>query len=163
MCYFLITLTKRDRPMFTASFSYKEEYSRLISAVLLDVIEGSRQGDLSLAEAIGLDLNSVKTLNSLKAEQLHTLSRTYSQYKKGHSLFNIDTSRIRNIIAAAATESEILETIDQYILYGASNSIIEELFGYTSIQIATRKKVLGIKTPKGPKKQISPAEKKTYL
>lgn len=147
--------------MNIAATRYTEECTRLVSALLLDVIDNSRQGDISLAESIGLDIDTINMLYKLKPEQLHSLSKTYIKSKVSSAAFGIDASTISNIINVAANESEMLDILDQYIIHGASKLMIEKFFGVRSTQFATRKRILGVTTNnKGRKKYISDNEKR---
>ena len=146
--------------MILTATRYSEEYTRLVSAILLDIIDNSRQGDVSLAESIGLDLNAINTLHKLKPDQLYSLAKIYIKNKISSAIFDIDAIKMTHIINAAANESDRFEIMDQFIVNGASKQMIEEFFGMRSTQVATRKRILGVKSIKGRKKYISNEEKR---
>ena len=144
----------------TLATRYAEECTRVVSALLLDVIDNSRQGDIELAESLGLGIDTINMLHKLKPEQLHSLSKTYMKTKVGKSVLGIDATTISNIINAAANESEMLDVLDEYIIHGASKRMVKDFFGIRSTQFAARKRILGVPTTRGRKKYITDDEKR---
>ena len=51
------------------STKLKDESSRFISSLLLSALEGCQQGDMELAERLGLSIETMQKLDRLRADQ----------------------------------------------------------------------------------------------
>ncbi len=133
----------------TALNKIREESSRAISLLLVSALEACRQGDVELLEGLGLSLDTMKILDSLKADQIINISGNYMRDQAPLELFKIDSDRITKIIALAAEETKTYELIDDFLRYGACKKMMLELFGLRSTQVANRKRYLQLPTIKG--------------
>src|SRR5690554_5963589 len=133
----------------TLNSRLKEESSRLVSSLLVSALEACRQGDVDLAEGLGLSIETMQLLDRLKPDQIANLSGNYMRDLCTLELFRIDSARISRIIEIAAQESKTFEMIDEYLRRGACKKMMGELFGLRSTQIANRKKFLSLPTIKG--------------
>lgn len=127
----------------------KDESSRAISSLLVSTLEACRQGDVNLAEGLGLSLQTVRLLDSLKADQITNISGNYMRDQTPLELFKIDSVKISKIIEIAAEESKLYEMIDEFLRHGACKKMMLELFGLRSTQVANRKRYLNLPTVKG--------------
>lgn len=133
----------------TALNKIREESSRAISLLLVSALEACRQGDVELLEGLGLSLDTMKILDTLKADQIINISGNYMRDQAPLELFKIDSDRITKIITLAAEETKTYEMIDDYLRYGACKKMMLELFGLRSTQVANRKRYLQLPTVKG--------------
>jgi len=133
----------------TLNSRLKEESSRLVSSLLVSALEACRQGDVDLAEGLGLSIETMQLLDRLKPDQIANLSGNYMRDLCTLEVFRIDSARISRIIEIAAQESKTFEMIDEYLRRGACKKMMGELFGLRSTQIANRKKFLSLPTIKG--------------
>ena len=136
----------------------KEDSSRAISALLCHVLEATRQGDVDLAKSLGFDIDTIRNLDKLKADQISNLSHSYLRDKCALGIFQIDTAKMSRIIEIAAEETRTYELIDEYLGRGACKLMMRDLFGLRSTQVANRKRLLNIPTIKGRLSVISVEE-----
>lgn len=127
----------------------REISSRAISSLLCNVLEATRQGDVDLAESLGFNINTIRNLDKLKADQISNLSHSYLRDKCALGIFRIDTEKMARIIEIAAEEIRTFELTDEYLIHGACKLMMRELFGLRSTQVANRKRLLNIPTVKG--------------
>lgn len=132
-----------------SSTKLKDESSRFISSLLLTALEGCQQGDMELAERLGLSIETMQKLDRLKADQIFSISGTYVRDSNALEVLTIDTKRISKIIELAAQEKKQFEMIDEFLRRGACKTMMAELFGMRSTQVASRKKFLNLPTVKG--------------
>lgn len=132
-----------------ASSKLKDESSRFISSLLLTALEGCQQGDMELANRLGLSIETMQKLDRLKADQIFSISGTYVRDSTALEVLTIDTHRISKIIELAAQEMKQFEMIDEFLRRGACKTMMSELFGMRSTQVASRKKFLNLPTVKG--------------
>src|SRR5690606_34395617 len=127
----------------------KDESSRAISSLLVTALEACRQGDVEFAEGLGLSLETMQKLDSLKADQIVNISGNYVRDLCALEVFRIDAAKISRIIELAVEETKLYEMIDDYLRFGACKKMMGELFGMRSTQVANRKKFLNLPTVKG--------------
>lgn len=131
------------------STKLKGESSRFISSLLLSALEGCQQGDMELAERLGLSIETMQKLDRLRADQIFNISGNYVRDLSALEVFQIDSSKISRIIELAAEETRQYEMIDEFLRRGACKTMMAELFGMRSTQVASRKKFLNLPTVKG--------------
>lgn len=131
------------------STKLKDESSRFISSILLSALEACRQGDVELAEGLGLTIETMQKLDRLKADQIFNISGNYVRDLCALEVFQIDAVKISRIIELAAEETKQYEMIDEFLRRGACKTMMGELFGLRSTQVASRKKFLNLPTIKG--------------
>jgi len=131
------------------SSKLKDESSRFISSLLLSALEGCQQGDMELAERLGLSIETMQKLDRLRADQIFNISGNYVRDLSALEVFQIDSSKISRIIELAAEETRQYEMIDEFLRRGACKTMMAELFGMRSTQVASRKKFLNLPTVKG--------------
>ncbi|WP_444928302.1 STY4526/YPO1902 family pathogenicity island replication protein (plasmid) [Microbulbifer sp. TRSA002] len=131
------------------STKLKDESSRFISSLLLSALEGCQQGDMELAEKLGLSIEIMQKLVRLRADQIFSISGNYVRDLSALEVFRIDTPKISKIIELAAEETRQYEMIDEFLRRGACKIMMGELFGLRSTQVASRKKFLNLPTVKG--------------
>jgi hypothetical protein len=127
----------------------RDESSRAISSILLGVLEACRQGDVELIDELGLSIETIKRLDTLKADQIHNISGNYMRDEPLRNFFNINSEKMTKIINIAAEDARQYEMIDEFLERGACKRMMGELFGMRSTQVANRKKYLNLPTIKG--------------
>lgn len=145
----------------TLNSRLKDESSRVVSSLLVSALEACRQGDVDLAEGLGLSIQTMQLLDRLKPDQIANLSGNYMRDLCALELFRIDSVRISRIIEIAAQESKTYEMIDEFLRRGACKKMMGELFGLRSTQIANRKKFLNLPTIKGRLSVCTVAEERS--
>jgi hypothetical protein len=127
----------------------REESSRAISSILITALEACRQGDVELVEGLGLSLETMQKLDTLKADQIANISGNYMRDQSVMELFQFNTQKMAKIIEIASEETKQFEMVDGYLRRGACKKMMNELFGMRSTQVANRKRFLSIPTVKG--------------
>lgn len=127
----------------------REESSRAISSILITALEACRQGDVELVEGLGLSLETMQKLDTLKADQIANISGNYMRDQSVMELFQFNTQKMAKIIEIASEETKQFEMVDEYLRRGACKKMMNELFGMRSTQVANRKRFLSIPTVKG--------------
>jgi len=127
----------------------KAETSRMISTMLVTALETCREGDVGLAEKLGLSVEVMRQLDKLKPDQIANISGNYMRDITALEILQVDAGKLARFVKAAAEETMMNEMIDEYLLHGACKTMMGELFGLRSTQVANRKKFLNIPTVKG--------------
>jgi hypothetical protein len=127
----------------------REESSRAISSILITALEACRQGDVELVEGLGLSLETMQKLDTLKADQIANISGNYMRDQSVMDLFQFNKEKMAKIIEIASEETKQFEMVDEYLRRGACKKMMNELFGMRSTQVANRKRFLSIPTVKG--------------
>ena len=135
--------------LMALNIKLKDESSRVISSLLLSALEACRHGDVELANGLGLSIETMQKLDRLKADQIFSISGNYMRDLCALEVFRIDSAKISRIIELAAEETRQYEMIDGFLCRGACKTMMGELFGMRSTQVANRKKFLNFPTIKG--------------
>lgn len=136
----------------------KDDSSRAISTLLFYIMDSCRKGDTNIATELGLDIDSMRLLESLKPDQINQLSTSYLRESCPFEIFNLDLSKLSNMIHVAADDCQTYEMCDEYLRRGASKNMMKDLFGMRSTQVANRKKFLNIKSSFGRTTSATPEE-----
>lgn len=126
----------------------KDESSRFISSLLMKALEDCQQGDLAIAESLGLTIETMQKLDRLRADQIFSLSGTYVR-DLSIDVLKIDSNRMAKIIDLASEETRQNDMVDEFLRRGACKAMMLALFGMRSTQVACRKKFLNLPTIKG--------------
>lgn len=129
--------------------SLKLESSRFISVILVTTLESCREGDFELLTKMGLSMTTMRALNSLKADQIQSISENYIRDLPSLEFLPLNVPKLTRIIEIEAEEALRYEMIDEFIKRGACKEMMSELFGLRSTQVASRKRFLDVPTVKG--------------
>lgn len=139
----------------------KDDSSRAIAALLFNILETCRQGDVDIASRLGLDIEAIRKLDKLKPDQIAHLSSSYMRDRCALDIFKLDVALLTRIIELAAADSETQEMIDEFLVHGACKRMMGELFGLRSTQVASRKRFLNVPTIKGRLTVVSVEEERS--
>ena len=131
------------------NLNLKIESSRFIWAVLVNTLESCREGDFELLTQMGLSLKTMRALNKLKADQIHSIAENYVRDVPNLKFLPLDSAKLTRIIEIEAEEALRYEMIDEFLKRGACKEMMSELFGLRSTQVASRKRFLDVPTVKG--------------
>ena len=126
-----------------------EDLTRAISNLLLCALESCRQGDYGLATKLGLQLETLQNLDSLKADQVLRLASIYMKGMAILEVMKLDSTRIAKIIDLEVEQATVQQMQDQFLARGACKTMMNDLFGMRSTAVANRKRFLNIETIKG--------------
>lgn len=134
----------------------KERSSRALTDLLYFVYESCKQGDIEIAEYLGLSMDTIRSLDKLESHQVNGITQHYMKGKCALELFNIDTDKLGQVIEnVASVDRQQEKLVDEYLKRGASNQMLQEMFGLRSTQVASRKRLLGIETARGRKAYLN--------
>lgn len=133
----------------TLNAKLKDESSRAITSLLVGMLEGCRNGEVELAEGLGLSLETIKKLDELKADQILAISSIYMKDLGVLDVFNLSSTKLESVIERVRCNSEASQMADEFLRHGACKKMMIELFGMRSVQVANRKKLLEISSSKG--------------
>lgn len=140
----------------------REESSRFISNLLIAAIEACQTGDMDLPNKLGLSIQTLRKLDQLRADQISSISGNYVRDLAALDILKIDEERISMIVDLAAKQREEWSLVDEYLRRGACKTMMADLFGLRSTQVASRKKFLNLKTVKGRLK-VSTAQEQRLI
>lgn len=146
--------------LMVASNKIKDDSSRAITTLLFNVLDAVRQGDIDIADSIGLDIESMRELDTLKPDQIAQLSNRYMKERCAVEIFNLDSTKLSSMIKIAAQDTQLFEMSDEFLKRGASKKMMKDLFGMRSTQVANRKKFLNIESLKGRSTIVSHEEER---
>jgi len=127
----------------------KDESSRFISSLLLRALEDCREGDIELAQMLGLSIETMQTLASLKANQIHNIAVKYVRDLCAAEFIQIDSEKVSRIVELAANEDKQYEMADEFLRRGACKATMRALFGMHPKYFWGRRKFLRLRTIKG--------------
>ena len=129
----------------------KLNYERIgfVCRQLMLVSNAAREGDMSLAKAMGIDF---KTAMMLEGVSVHELESVAERYVKSQANSAIDC----DCLSFALSCSNEQDLIDDYIRHGASNEVLIEFFGMSNTMISSRRKMLNVKVRPGRTNSVSP-------
>lgn len=134
----------------SACENFRYESSQFISALLVKTLGNARVGFFDSIEDIGLSIDSLRILESLKPDQITRVAANYCAMGKSlEDWFPIDATRISKLLEVEASESEQHAMIDEMLMRGACRNLMKEFFGFRTTQVAMRKRILGIPTVRG--------------
>ena len=135
--------------LYTHSVNY-------MTKLLLLVIEASHNGDLSFAQSVGIDTSLLKNIENLTARQMEQVARDYAEKALGQ-IVEVDNKALASALDFKSAAQSDSERVDEFILRGASNECMMELFGWQTSQLSGRRTVLGYKAKRG--RAYQPSEK----
>ncbi|EAA9298080.1 DUF2857 domain-containing protein [Salmonella enterica subsp. diarizonae] len=114
---------------------------------LIFALQAVREGNIKYCNTIGLTLDEMREINKLSLDELFFISKT--------SLMFIDVSvnheRLKNILIRSRQELQYQQQINRAVRLGASHEILYTYFGLNTVDVAARRRLLGITIPNGRK------------
>ena len=126
-----------------------EETSRYITSLLFLALEECQAGNIGVAEGMGLNIELLRSLDQLRPELVPRVAANYVRGWSTLKSLNFDSSRLRSLVESAYNESKTQNLVDEYLRHGACKVVMAEFFGWRSVQVAGRKKLLKIHSSRG--------------
>lgn len=134
----------------SACENFRYESAQFISALLVKTLGNAGVGFFDSVEDIGLSIDSLRILESLKPDQITRVAANYCAMGKSlEDWFPINAARISKLLEVEASESEQHAMIDEMLMRGACLNLMKEFFGLRTTHVSTRKRILGIPTVRG--------------
>lgn len=126
----------------TNSEKLQAESVSFLARQLLILSNSARDGDMDIAEALGVDIETIQVLEKTPACELEAIAAQYFKIQ--------ETSPINiNALKVALKKPSDNALIDECIIHGANNDVLINNFGLSNVQIATRRKLLCVPVRKG--------------
>lgn len=113
--------------------------------ILRFALQRVQEGDLGAALELGFTLEEIRGMEQLTLKDLSHLSRLSGHFLRmqvDHNTYRAMLNRVREEAHSEALQDALLHA-------GAPRSLMADLFGWTALQYAQRRKVLGVYTPSG--------------
>ncbi|PCK08192.1 MAG: hypothetical protein COA42_10310 [Alteromonadaceae bacterium] len=141
----------------SAQIKCKNELVRLFTSFLSYALQDSRNGELELADILGLETSDCKALESLSSDQVSAIAEKYAAFIP-IDVLQINKELFSNIMKGVFRERERAEQLDEMICRGACNNMLKDFFGLRNKQIANRKRILSYESTPGRHRIISDRE-----
>ena len=113
--------------------------------ILRYAVQRVHDGDLAAALDLGFTIDEIRSMELLTLTDLEHLSRLSAHFLRVH----VDHDTYRAMIQRVTQEAESKETQDALLLAGAPRSLMAELYGWSALQYAHRRRLLGIASTPG--------------
>ena len=121
-------------------------------AVLSQVIQALKDGNVRYCEALGFDREELNELNALTFEELMHMGNTSAQFLK----ITINHDVLRKMLVQVRQEQKFQQLVGQAVQLGGSIALISRYFGI-STEISARRRLMGIHVRQG--RNQAPGEK----
>lgn len=127
-------------------------------AVLSQMIQELKDGNVRYCEALGFDREELNELNSLTFEELMYLGNTSAQLLK----ITINHDVLRKMLIQVRQEQKFQQIVGQAVQLGGSIALISHYFGISTAEISARRRLLGIHVRQG-RNQVPGEEEEAAL
>jgi hypothetical protein len=122
--------------------------------VLRYALQRVHDGDLSAALDLGFTIDEIRSMEALTLNDLEHLSRLSAHFLR----VQVDHDTYRAMIHRVAEEAESKDTQDALLRAGAPRSLMAEMYGWSALQYAHRRRLLGITSTPGRPPQPTESE-----
>ena len=122
--------------------------------VLRYALQRVNDGDLSAALDLGFTIDEIRAMEALTLNDLEHLSRLSAHFLR----VQVDHDTYRAMIHHVTEEAESKDTQNALLRAGAPRSLMAELYGWSALQYAHRRRLLGITSTPGRPSQPSESE-----
>lgn len=119
--------------------------STINQAVLSQVIQELKKGNVRYCEALGFNIDELSQLNILTLDELIYLSRSAVLFIN----ISINHEILRKMIVQARQEQKFQQLINQSIVLGGSIALINHYFGLPASEISARRWLMNINVRQG--------------
>ncbi|AKE60080.1 DUF2857 domain-containing protein [Citrobacter farmeri] len=123
-------------------------------AVLSQVIQELKDGNVRYCEALGFDRDELNELNTLTFEELMHLGNTSAQFLK----ITINHDVLRKMLVQVRQEQKFQQFVGQAVQLGGSIALISHYFGISTAEISARRRLMGIHIRQGRNQAPDEAE-----
>ncbi len=122
--------------------------------VLRYALQRVHDGDLSAALDLGFTVAEIRSMEALTLNDLEHLSRLSAHFLR----IQVDHEIYRAMIHRVTEEAESKDTQDALLRAGAPRSLMAEMYGWSALQYAHRRRLLGITSTPGRPPQPTESE-----
>lgn len=114
---------------------------------LIFSLQAVREGNIKYCNRLGLTLDEMRELNKLSLDELFFISKTSLMFLD----ISVNHERLKNTLIRSRQELHFQQQINRAVRLGASHEILNIYFGLSSVDVAARRRLLGISIPNGRK------------
>jgi len=128
--------------------------SRAANGFLLDLVMELKNGFIRRCDKMGLTGEEVAALKDMTIEDIHYISNSEVSVLS----FQINHENLCRLLNQARAEQTRLQRLDRALALGGSIALLSHFFGLPSSEVATRRRIAGIKVRAGRGTVISDEE-----
>lgn len=128
--------------------------SRAANGFLLDLVMELKNGFIRRCDKMGLTGEEVAALKDMTIEDIHYISNSEVSVLS----FQINHENLSRLLNQARAEQTRLRRLDRALALGGSIALLSHFFGLPSSEVATRRRIAGIKVRAGRGTVISDEE-----
>lgn len=128
--------------------------SRAANGFLLDLVMELKNGFIRRCDKMGLTGEEVAALKDMTIEDIHYISNSEVSVLS----FQINHENLSRLLNQARAEQTRLQRLDRALALGGSIALLSHFFGLPSSEVATRRRIAGIKVRAGRGTVISDEE-----
>lgn len=132
----------------------KTNLSRAANGFLLDLVMELKNGFIRRCDKMGLTGEEVAALKDMTIEDIHYISNSEVSVLS----FQINHENLSRLLNQARAEQTRLQRLDRALALGGSIALLSHFFGLPSSEVATRRRIAGIKVRAGRGTVISDEE-----
>jgi len=121
------------------------QQNKLTRAVLHQVQDHLRCGNINKAKSLGFNEEELKVIRKLSSFQIDNIAASGLSVVR----VEIDHPMFITLISRINDDEDREKQIDELLFLGASGEMMSEFFALSSIEVATRRSLLGIVSKKG--------------
>lgn len=115
--------------------------NNLLTQLAMDL----KSGYIRRCESLGLKPEEMQLLQSLTLEELHYISNSSVSVLQ----FNIHHENFYRLVQHARREQQRMQRVDRALLLGGSIELMQNMFGFSSLEVANRRRIAGIEVRAG--------------
>jgi len=119
--------------------------SRAANGFLLDLVMELKNGFIRRCDKMGLTGEEVAALKDMTIEDIHYISNSEVSVLS----FQINHENLSRLLNQARAEQTRLQRLDRALALGGSIALLSHFFGLPSSEVATRRRIAGIKVRAG--------------
>lgn len=128
--------------------------SRAANGFLLDLVMELKNGFIRRCDKMGLTGEEIAALKDMTIEDIHYISNSEVSVLS----FQINHENLSRLLNQARAEQTRLQRLDRALALGGSIALLSHFFGLPSSEVATRRRIAGIKVRAGRGTVISDEE-----
>lgn len=135
--------------------------NRVTRALLVQVQDHLKQGNINKAKSLGFTDDELRIVSRLSSSQIESISSSGLSVVR----LEIDHNNFKSLINRVQEDEDREQLADQMLLLGASGLMMNDFFGLSSSEVASRRILLGITSKRGRRQALyndEAAEKEMY-
>jgi hypothetical protein len=114
-------------------------------ALLVHVQENLKQGNINKAKSYGFSDEELRLVSNLSSSQIDSISSSGLSVVR----LEIDHPNLKSLIGRVEEDEGREQLVDKMLFLGASGSMMNDFFGMSTSEVATRRILLGITSKRG--------------